>query len=175
MLGELHRAGDRWQLRFTRRLAHAPGKVWRALTEPDHLATWFPSTIDGERTAGAELRFRFPESAATEPIGGRMLAFDPPRLMEFSWGGDILRFELEPDGEGTRLTLTDTFDDVGKAARDAAGWHECLDILGVSLDGASRRTLGARWPELNHQYAEAFGPEATTVGPPKDWEPEPQA
>src|SRR5512142_3170867 len=156
MLGELHPAGDRWQLRFTRRLAHAPDKVWRALTEPQHLAAWFPSSIDGERAAGAVLRFRFPESAATDPIEGRMLAYDPPRLMEFAWGGDVLRFELEPDGTGTKLTLRDTLDDLGKAARDAAGWHECLDILGASLDGAGQRALGTRWPELNAQYAEAF-------------------
>lgn len=172
MLGELRQAGDRWQLRFTRRLVHAPDKVWRALTEPEHLATWFPSTIDGDRAAGAALRFRFPESAATDPIAGEMLAYDPPRLMEFRWGGDILRFELEPDGTGTKLTLTDTLDELGKAARDAAGWHECLDILGTSLDDTGQRTLGNRWPELNAEYTQAFPPEASTVGPPKDWEPE---
>ncbi len=37
------------------------------------------------------------------------------------------RIELQADGAGTLLTLTDTFDDLGKAARDGAGWHECLD------------------------------------------------
>ena len=37
MEGTLEDAGGRWRLRFTRPLAHPPGKVWRAITEPEHL------------------------------------------------------------------------------------------------------------------------------------------
>ena len=55
--------------------------------------------------------------------------------MEFTWGTDRLRIELRADGAGTLLTLTDTFDELGKAARDGAGWHECLDRLVSELDG----------------------------------------
>ena|SRR5438045_907159 len=42
-LGTLTRQGDRWMLTFTRRLAHPREKVWRAVTEPEHLAAWYPS------------------------------------------------------------------------------------------------------------------------------------
>jgi len=31
--------------------------------------------------------------------------------------------------------LTDTFDELGKAARDAAGWDTCLDFLEWDLAG----------------------------------------
>lgn len=55
-----HLDDGRWRLRFVRTLPHPAEKVWRALTEPAHLAHWFPSTIDGERAAGAPLRFVFP-------------------------------------------------------------------------------------------------------------------
>ena len=71
-----------------------------------------------------------------------MLVFDPPSVIEFTWGPDLLRIELEADGAGTLLTLTDTFDDVGKAARDAAGWHECLGRLVSDLDATSPAGLG---------------------------------
>ena len=56
-LGTLTRQGDRWMLIFTRRLAHPREKVWRAVTEPEHLAAWYPQEIVGERRAGAPLRF----------------------------------------------------------------------------------------------------------------------
>src|SRR5215207_8345007 len=59
MEGTLRRAGERWQLRFIRTLPYPPEKVWRALTEPEHLAAWFPSDIEGDRGAGAKLRFVF--------------------------------------------------------------------------------------------------------------------
>ena len=52
-LGTLDRDGERFVLTFRRRLAHPPERVWRALTEPEHLEHWFPTTIDGERAAGA--------------------------------------------------------------------------------------------------------------------------
>ena len=138
-LGVLARDGDQWTLTFTRRLAHPVEQVWRAVTEPEHLAAWFPQQIIGERRAGAPLRFVSP---AGDGFDGEMLAFQPPTLLELTWGGDRLRIELRPDGPGTVLTLTDTFGELGKAARDAAGWHECLDRLAASLAGHPAARLG---------------------------------
>src|SRR6202034_553899 len=48
-LGALSRQDGRWTLRFTRRLAHPREKVWRAVTEPEQLAVWYPQQIVGER------------------------------------------------------------------------------------------------------------------------------
>jgi len=162
-LGALARQGAGWQLTFTRRLPHPPDKVWRAVTEPQHLAAWFPQQIEGERRAGAELRFM---SASGDSFGGEMLVFEPPSVMELTWGSDRLRIELMPDGDGTVLTLTDTFDDLGKAARDAAGWHECLDRLVGGLGGSPLPDWGARWRQVHPVYVQRLGPEAATIGPP---------
>lgn len=57
--------GERWCVHFVRTLRHPPEKVWRAITEPDHLPAWFPTTIDGERRAGAALRFAFKDFQQT--------------------------------------------------------------------------------------------------------------
>jgi uncharacterized protein YndB with AHSA1/START domain len=167
LTGQLEQTAGRWQLRFTRRLPHPPEKVWRALTEPDHLAAWFPTTIEGERAVGAPLRFAHRDDAAP-PIQGRMLACDPPSLLEFQWGDDeTLRFEVRPDGDGSVLTLVNTFDQVGKAARDAAGWHACLDVLAYHLDGAPAPwDPGERWAQVHPEYVARFGPDAATIGPP---------
>ena len=167
MDGALHRSGERWELRFVRRLPHPPEKVWRALVEPQHLEAWFPTRIEGERKAGAKLRFVFPNDEGPA-IDGEMLAYEPPSRLELRWGGDeTLRFELRPDGDGTVLTFVDTFDEVGKAARDAAGWHACLDALGAHLDGEDLpSTAEERWAEVHPRYVEQFPPEASTIGPP---------
>jgi hypothetical protein len=87
-------------------------------------------------------------------------------VLEIRWGSDTLRFEIVPDGDGCTLTLTDTFDEVGKAARDAAGWHECLDNLEHELDGTPPLAPGERWVHVHAAYVEALGPEASTIGPP---------
>jgi uncharacterized protein YndB with AHSA1/START domain len=165
--GTLEQLDDgRPQLRFTRSLAHPPEKVWLALTEPDQLAAWFPTTIEGERAAGARLRFSFPGGQAPA-FDGEMLIYEPPRLMELRWGPDILRLELRADADGTVLTLLDTLAERGKAARDGAGWHTCLDGLQAHLRGeAGAREAMSAWKAVHPHYVERCGPEGATIGPP---------
>jgi uncharacterized protein YndB with AHSA1/START domain len=154
-------------LRFTRKLPHPPEKVWRALTEPEHLATWFPTDIEGARVAGAPLRFVF-RNAEGPTIDGQMLVCEPPAVLEFRWGDDeTLRFELQPDGDGSLLTYINTFDKLGKAARDAAGWHVSLDALAQHLNGErAPASPQERWQQVHQVYVQRFGPEAATIGPP---------
>ena len=52
MMGTLEHPDGRWRLRFTRALAHPPEKVWRAITEPEHLQAWFPQRITGDWVVG---------------------------------------------------------------------------------------------------------------------------
>ena len=164
--GVLERNGERSVVRFRRTLAQGPDAVWAALTEDEHLAAWFPTTIEGSRCAGAPLRFAFREGEG-EPFDGQMTAFEPPSLMELRWAGDLLRFELEAEGSGCVLTLTVTFADHGKAARDGTGWHVCLEQLVACGAGTPPPwSPQERWRQVYPSYAVAFGPEASSVGPP---------
>lgn len=165
MNGTLEDLGGRWWLRFTRELAHPREKVWRAITQPEHLAAWFPQRITGDWVTGGKLAFSSPGGGGPD-FGGEVLACEPPSVLEFSWGTDVLRLELEPSGAGCRITLLDTFGELGKAARDAAGWDECVDRLVRHLDGAAPLPPGQRWSEVHPGYVEAFGPEGATIGPP---------
>jgi uncharacterized protein YndB with AHSA1/START domain len=163
--GELEQAGGQWRLRFTRPLRHPVDDVWRALTEPQHLRAWFPDGVDSDWRVGATLTFG-PAGAAT--FTGEVLVVEPPNVLEFTWGTDRLRFELADDDNGCVLTLLDTFDELGKAARDTAGWHVCIDKLEHHLDGNPPEWDDSeRWQQLNPAYAEKFGPEAATIGPPQ--------
>ncbi len=173
-LGDVEDTPQGWRLRFVRLLAFTPARVSRALTEPTELEAWFPTTIDGARQAGSALTFRFRENQAP-PFEGTMIVCDEPRLMEFMWGADRIRIELEPAnevGSATRLTLYDTLDERGKAARDGAGWHVCLDDLEVALSDlpSDLRPAGTDWKSVHPEYVTRFGPEAATIGPPEGFE-----
>jgi uncharacterized protein YndB with AHSA1/START domain len=159
-------ADGSWRLRFVRTLAHPRARVWRAVTEPDELAVWFPTTIEGERVAGSPLRFTFPKAEAP-PFDGEVIAVEPESVFEFRWGPDVIRIELEPAASGTELRLYDTLEARGKAARDGAGWHTCLDELTAALDGRSaRRAESDQWSRVHSRYVAAFGPEGSAIGPP---------
>ena len=164
--GQIEQGAGRWQLRFVRHLPHPPATVWRALTEPEHLAAWFPTDIEGDRTPGAKLRFVF-RNGEGPTIDGRMVTYGPPSLLELQWGDETLRFELAPDGDGSRLTFVNGFEEMGKAARDAAGWHVCLDALALDVAGQEPPwETTARWRQVHSIYVEHFGPDASSIGPP---------
>jgi uncharacterized protein YndB with AHSA1/START domain len=170
----LRELDGRHALIFERVLAHPPQRVWRALVAHDELAEWHPTPFVLEPTPpvpGGRVRFAGGEGAPEIP-DGELLEYDPPRLLEYTWGEDVLRWEVQGHGGGCLLRLTHTFDDRFKAARDAAGWHMCLDALASSLAGSSRpqRGTGARlpegWGELNGDYQARFGIAPGQATPP---------
>ena len=116
-------------VRFERVYPHAVDRVWRMVTVPEELAAWFPSTVELDLREGGAMRFTVPDREV-EPRAGRVVELDPPRLFAFLWGSDLLRLELAAEGDGTRLTLLQTLGSEDEAARNAAGWHVCLDRLG---------------------------------------------
>ena len=73
-----------------------------------------------------------------------MIACEPPRLLEFLWGTDQIRFELEPTAQGTRLTLYGhRRSRTARRPATRAGWHVCLDGLRRLLDGTRQDHAGA--------------------------------
>jgi hypothetical protein len=93
---------------------------------------------------------------------------DEPSMLELRWGDDVLRFELAPEGSGSVLTLTVTFSEYAKAARDAAGWHVCLEQLGYVAGGEKLpSTPSGRWRVVHPEYVARLGPEASVLGPPE--------
>jgi uncharacterized protein YndB with AHSA1/START domain len=172
--GTLLKIDGRHALRFERRLAHPVEKVWRALTEPGEMSRWFPATPEWDLVPGAKIVFRFREEAPVDDMTqadfeGEVVAVEPPRLLEFTWADELLRWELAPDGDGTLLTFTTAFDDLGKASRDAAGWDVCLEVLEAALDGreVAWDDQMKRWNELFPGYVESLGPEASVEGKPE--------
>jgi uncharacterized protein YndB with AHSA1/START domain len=155
--------GRRPTLVLVRHLPHPPEKVWVALTDPESLAAWAPFEPDRPLDETGALVLRMTDGDATEEHFGRVLRATPPKLLEYTWGDDVLRWELEPHGGGTRLTLRHTVEDAGWLARVAAGWHLCLVVAERMLDGRPvERIVGERakefgWDELNEAYARKLG------------------
>lgn len=157
----LHLDGDTSVLRFERRLAHSPAKVWKAVTDPAEMAHWFPAEITTELTPGAAMQFTFPAGAPVDSGGdGEILEFDPPKVYAFRWNNDVLRFELIAEGSGCLLVFSHALGGGGLgrlgAARSAAGWDFCLDRLLAQLAGG---TVEPRtdWLGPMERYVREFG------------------
>jgi uncharacterized protein YndB with AHSA1/START domain len=163
-MGTLLREGGRTGLRYERRLRHAPEKVWRALTESEHIVRWLPCDMIGERKQGSTIELRM-TPAVVEKFSiedpdqpGEILVWDPPRVFEWTWERDVLRFELQPTDDGTLLTLTNWIGDPDLDPVDpAAGFHICLDNLQGLLDtGETTPHVDADPKPLEARYRELF-------------------
>ena len=156
--GTLVSDGARPAVRFERHLPDPPDVVWRALTEREQLRSWFPSDVivsGGRWEVGAAITFPFRPEVMDLTLTGEVLEVDEPNVLAFTWGEDTLRFELSAEGDGTRLVLVDELPP-DSAARNAAGWEQCLDRL-QGLEPAPDS-----WQARFERYAAQFEP---TLGP----------
>src|SRR5689334_21372126 len=155
---QVRKGGDKWTLILVRDLRHAPEKVWRALTDPEHLREWAPFVANGDLgTVGATINLTW-VGAPGAPIETTVTRADAPTVLEF---GDI-RWEREPSGPGTRLTLWHAIDR-RFISWGAAGWHIAFDVLDRFLDGAPIGRIAGPdamqfdgWKRLVGEYAAQF-------------------
>jgi len=153
---QVQKDGEKWTLILVRELRHSPEKVWQALTDPAHLREWAP--FDADRNLAAVGRLKLTWVGARQVPEISVTRADAPRVLEY---GD-LRWELEPSGSGTRLTLWHSIDR-RFISWGAAGWHICLDVLDRLLSGTPvGRVVGSdamkfEWQRLNAEYAKQFG------------------
>lgn len=167
MTEELRSKDNRHVLRIERELTHPIEKVWRALTESAQLSAWFPATVTVESQVGGKVIF----DQGGDIMTGVVLELEPPRVLAFDWGGDLLRFELAESTSGTKLTFSHVFDVRSAAASFASGWHQCFEGLDQVLLGKEVVESTADVNELHEQYVAKLGLAAGTLGRGDDgWE-----
>lgn len=155
---QVEKRGEKWTLILVRELRHSPEKVWQALTDPAHLREWAPFDSDGNLDATGTVNLTW--AGNPSPLETKITRAEAPRKLEF---GD-LRWQLEPSGTGTRLTLWHNIDR-RFISWGAAGWHICFDVLDRLLSAspigriAGPEALKYNWRQLVGEYAKQFSAE----------------
>jgi uncharacterized protein YndB with AHSA1/START domain len=130
------------------------------LTEPTRLARWSPLVPDRVLDSLGPATAR--ENPDDEPHDAEVLVLDPPRELVHRSGDDLMRWTLEPDGEGTLLTLQHGFGERPDASKFAAGWHICFGTLAaLEQDDTVGRVVGEEataydWERLRDAYDKVF-------------------
>jgi uncharacterized protein YndB with AHSA1/START domain len=160
--GNVEFDGDHVTLRYERFLNHPPEVVWAAITEPEQLAAWLmtPAATIGGHAGGSIDMVTGPSSFHWT---GTILTWDPPRVYEHEWnmeprpevpGGEatVVRWELAPSGEGTRLNVTHRRLTRSTGLGFAPGFHAFLDRLAAQLAGEPLPNWMKRYDEVRHAY-----------------------
>ena len=134
-LGVVERDGDRWSVRFVRRIDASALDVWDTLTNPERIARWMQTeSMIMEPRAGGAVHYRW---GGSDECHGTVSIFDPPHTLEYSWNEgeneSIVRFDIIPLEEGVKLTLEHRMLRVGDLKGIGPGWHTHLDYLDAVL------------------------------------------
>jgi uncharacterized protein YndB with AHSA1/START domain len=132
-------------------------RVWRALTDHEEFGAWFRVKLEAPFALGETARGRITHPGFEHVTwAARVVAMDAPSLFAFTWhpyavdpGIDYsdepptrVEFRLEPAGEGTRLTVTESgFDSIPAGRRDEAlrmnerGWEAQVGNVKAHVEG----------------------------------------
>ncbi len=162
--GALTADGDFATLVFERVYRHAPQNVWDAIATPEGLREWLLCTealVEG-RVGG---RIELVSGAAGYRSTGRILVWQPPRVLEYEWkvapvaemprGEDaIFRWELTANGDATNVLVTYRRITKETARGFLPGLHAFLDRLDAQLDAREMPDFVQRFGELRAHYPE---------------------
>ena len=156
-LGAFQRHDDNIDVRFERYYPRSIDRVWSALTQPERLQDWMGASRI-EPHIGGQIDLMTDGSA---PMTGHILVWDPPRILEFTWSNahapnSVIRYELEGDGDGTRLIFTHQGMPYATSALMLPGWHFFLSQLGAALCDTEQQTPDRSWREMQEIYVEHY-------------------
>lgn len=134
MLAVVTRTADGYMARFERKLRFPVEKVWAMLTENEKLSGWFAELRVKDLREGGLITFDMGNGAFEEI---KITELKILSVLEYTWGNDLVRFELYPEPEGgCTLILKELIRELNDhSPRDLAGWDVCLDAIAALLAG----------------------------------------
>jgi len=170
--GTVRANGERFDVCFERLFDAPLERLWAAVTEPELLEGWLGGPVDElELTEGGNVVIRIhPAGPATEY--GKVLRVEPLKLLELTWDvpawrnvpdffGTTMRWEVRPDGGGSRLILIHSLpsDTAWHVHAMLGAWHLHLDALPATLAGEPiPRFAEQDFFRMRDRYAEFVGP-----------------
>jgi uncharacterized protein YndB with AHSA1/START domain len=156
-LGTFKRRDDHIDVRFERHYPRPVETVWSALTDPARLADWMGVSEVEPRVGG---RFHM-MADGPHPMTGRVLVWEPPQVLELTWSNadapeSIVRYELTPEPNGTRLIFTHRGIPYGSSALMLPGWHNYFARLSSLLGGNAVPWSNTSWRELQATYVDHY-------------------
>lgn len=154
MLAVIEKVDFGYTARFERHLKHSVQEVWSYLTENNKLQSWFSELIVDDLREGGIIKFDMQDGTFEEL---NILKLETNSLLEYTWGEDVVRFELTQDPEGCCLVLIEKIKTITKhTPRDLAGWHVCLDVINALLNGTTIESRKSEWEKWHKEYVQAI-------------------
>ncbi|MES5955178.1 SRPBCC family protein [Bacillus fungorum] len=133
MIAEIGKLTDGYIVKFERQFAYTIEEIWSVLTENSKLKKWISNLQIESLKTGGIIKF--------DIMGGSFITIDILEcklnsVLEFTWDKDWVRFEIHKEENGSLLLLKEFIRELTDyTPKDIAGWHICLDLFSVVLEG----------------------------------------
>ncbi|MDF2701004.1 MAG: hypothetical protein K0Q49_2568 [Haloplasmataceae bacterium] len=150
MLAHIEKIESGCLARFEREYNYSQEQVWSYLTENAKLKEWFPELSIEKLNKGEMIKFDMQDGTHKEM---EILEMKTNNILEYTWGNDVVRFELNPKQDGCQLILIEknrTITD--QTPKDLAGWHVCLLMIKTLLEGKPLESRDKEWDKWYDIY-----------------------
>jgi uncharacterized protein YndB with AHSA1/START domain len=147
-------AGEANVVELELRLGAPPDEVFLYLTDPERYVRWQGVKAELDPRPGGVFRVWMDADAVAR---GEYVAVEPPHRVVFTWGWEgnegvppgstTVELTLQPDGDGTVLSLRHSgLPDGEAAALHEEGWRFFTDRLAIAVRGEDPGTMPAGPP-----------------------------
>jgi len=114
-------------------------EVWRAYSSPEDIKVWNTASPDWHTTASTvDLRVGGTFTSRMEAkdgsfgfdFAGEYTTVEPPRLIEYQFGGRVGRVEFSEGAAGVTVQVTFDGEETHSEAQQRDGWQAILDSFG---------------------------------------------
>ncbi|MGF7016242.1 SRPBCC family protein [Ornithinibacillus bavariensis] len=154
MLAKIEKHSNHHIATFHRHINSPLEDVWAMLTTNEKLALWFDELRVVDLEKGGYFSFNlgngtFEKMTITDYIDHTVL--------EFTWGDDLVRFELKEVDMACQLLLKETINKLTPhTPKDLAGWHVCLDVITSILNHQEIEDRMKIWEFWFEKYSDAL-------------------
>ncbi|WP_210495582.1 SRPBCC domain-containing protein [Patulibacter sp. SYSU D01012] len=120
------------RLEFVRVFARPVAQVWSALTETSRTVHWIGPWTGDPATGSVELTMTAEEGEPASTV--TVHACEAPHRLVVGMASWRLDVTLTPEGDGTRLVLSQPLNDGDDPTTIGPGWHYYLDRLAAEVD-----------------------------------------
>lgn len=135
-----------------------PEKLWRGLIDPEFTRQyWVGTWQESDWTPGAAWRLMIPDGRLGD--SGEIIEIEPHRRLVIKWRNEFapdlreegysrLTYELEPQGESVKLSLTHRIDKPDSRLIEGLsnGWPHVLSSLKTLLETGESLVETRQWP-----------------------------
>lgn len=117
-------------------------RVWNVLTNPSYIEQWLGTKVESEWKEDSPMTFKFSWNGKDFIDKGKIIAFEENRTFSYTYWSSLsglpdtednyskIIFNLQPDGNATKLTLTHThFATETMYEHSDKNWEESLDTI----------------------------------------------